>query len=194
MPADVWVIAGLGNPGPGYAQTRHNVGYLVTDELLDRTGGSLRQQKSGRAVAAEVWVNGPGGQRAVLMRGHGYMNESGGPVSAVLAYYKVAPDRLVVIHDELDIPYGDLRVKFGGGDNGHNGLRSIRQSLGTGDFFRVRFGIGRPPGRQDPAEFVLKPFGATERRELDLHLSRAADCVETLIASGLTSAQNTFHG
>jgi PTH1 family peptidyl-tRNA hydrolase len=193
VPSDVWVIAGLGNPGPDYAATRHNVGYLVVDELLARTGGTLRQHKSRRAVAAEGRLNGPLGQRAVLMRGHGYMNESGGPVSSVLAYYSVPPSRLVVIHDELDIPYGDLRVKLGGGDNGHNGLRSVRAVLGTGDFYRVRVGIGRPPGRQDPAAFVLKPFSAVERRELDLHVQRAADCVETLLAQGLERTQNEFN-
>jgi peptidyl-tRNA hydrolase, PTH1 family len=190
MPSDVWVIAGLGNPGPSYAATRHNVGYLVVDELLDRSNGALRPHKSGRALAAEVRLNGPTGQRAVLMRGRGYMNESGGPVSAVLGYYKVAPDRLVVVHDELDIPYGEMRVKFGGGDNGHNGLRSVRQSLGSGDYFRVRVGVGRPPGRQDSADFLLKPFGAVERRELDLHVQRAADCVESLLDKGLGPTQN----
>lgn len=193
-PWDGWVVAGLGNPGPAYAGTRHNIGYLVVDELADRMRASLRAHKSGRALVAEGRLGTPPGVRTVLMRGRGYMNESGGPVSTVVGYYHCPPGQLVVIHDELDIPYGDLRVKLGGGDNGHNGLRSIRQSLGTGDFCRVRFGIGRPPGRQDPADFVLSRFSSTEGKELDLHVQRAADCVEALVLEGLTSAQNRFNG
>ena len=121
------------------------------------------------------------------------MNESGGPVSGLLSFYKATPDRLVVVHDELDIEYGELRIKLGGGDNGHNGLKSIRKSLGTGDFYRVRFGIGRPPGRQDAADFVLKPFNPVERRELDLHVNRAADAVESLLSVGLEKTQNLFN-
>lgn len=194
MPSDVWVVAGLGNPGPPYAATRHNAGYLVVDELLARMGGSLRAHKSGRALAAEGRLGGPGGPRAVLARARGYMNESGGPLAAVLGYYQVPLDHLVVIHDELDIPYGDLRVKFGGGDNGHNGLRSIRQALGGGDYYRVRVGVGRPPGRQDAADYVLQPFDKVQRRELELHVDRAADCVESLTVEGLAKAQNRFNG
>lgn len=193
VPSDLWVVAGLGNPGPSYAATRHNAGYLVIDELLDRMGAKLRSHKSGRALVAEGRLNGPGGQRAVLIRGRGFMNESGGPVAGVLGYYKVPPDHLIAIHDELDLPFGDLRTKLGGGDNGHNGLRSIRQSLGSGDFYRVRFGIGRPPGRQDSADFVLSPFGKAERRELDVNVSRAADCVESLVSEGLQLTQNEFN-
>lgn len=193
MPSDVWVVAGLGNPGPSYAATRHNAGYLVVDELLARMGGSLRAHSSGRAQVAEGRLTGPGGPRAVLARARGYMNESGGPLAAVLGYYKVPLDHLVVIHDELDIPYGELRVKFGGGDNGHNGLRSIRQALGGGDYYRVRVGVGRPPGRQDAADYVLQPFDKGERRELELHVHRAADCVESLTVEGLEKTQNGFN-
>ncbi len=193
MPRGVWVVAGLGNPGSTYATTRHNVGFLVVDELLRRSNSTLRPHKSRRALAAETRLNGHSGERTVLMRGRGYMNESGGPVAAILGYYKVTPEKLVVVHDELDLPYGGLRVKFGGGDNGHNGLRSIRQSMGTGDYYRVRLGIGRPPGRQDSADFVLKPFAAVERRELDLHVQRAADCVESLVAKGLEATQNVHN-
>lgn len=193
MPGDVWVIAGLGNPGPAYAATRHNAGYLVVDELLTRIGASLRPHRSGRALAAEGRLAGRGGPRAVLVRPRGHMNESGRPVAAVLAYYKLKPDRLVVVHDELDIPYGDLRVKFGGGDNGHNGLRSLRQALGGGDYYRVRVGVGRPPGRQDAADYVLQPFGRIERRDLDLLVQRAADCVESLLTEGLEPTQNLFN-
>jgi len=193
VPGEIWVVAGLGNPGPTYATTRHNAGYLVVDELLSRTGVSLRPHKSGRALASEGRLSGPGGPRAVLVRARGHMNESGGPVAAVLAYYKVQPDRLVVVHDELDVPYGELRVKFGGGDNGHNGLRSLRQFLGTGDYYRVRVGVGRPPGRQDAADYVLQPFDRVQRRELDLLVQRAADCVESLVAEGLETTQNLFN-
>ena len=142
---------GLGNPGPDYAGTRHNVGYLVTDELARRMGSPFRAHKSGRAEVVEGRLTPPGqpGPRVVLARPRCYMNESGGAVKALASFYKVPPDRIVAIHDELDIPFGTLRVKLGGGDNGHNGLRSLRSSLGTGDFYRVRAGVGRPPGRQD---------------------------------------------
>ncbi|MGH3500110.1 MAG: aminoacyl-tRNA hydrolase [Nocardioidaceae bacterium] len=193
MTYDGWVVFGLGNPGPTYAATRHNVGYLVADELADRMGGSWRSPRGGRAQTVEGRLAGIPGVRAVLGRGRCYMNESGGPVSSLLKFYKAEPARLVVIHDELDIPYGDLRVKLGGGDNGHNGLKSIRQSLGTGDYYRVRFGVGRPHGRQDAADYVLHPFSATERRELDLHVQRAADAVESLVSEGLERAQNLFN-
>jgi PTH1 family peptidyl-tRNA hydrolase len=193
VPADIWVIVGLGNPGPEYASTRHNVGYLVVDELLRRSRTSLRPAKSGRALAAEARLGTPPGARAVLARARGYMNESGGAVSAVLGYYKATPERLVVVHDELDLPYGDLRVKLGGGDNGHNGLRSVRGSLGLGDFYRVRVGVGRPPGRQDPADFLLSAFSAAERRDLDVHVVRAADSVESLLERGLDLTQNFFN-
>lgn len=154
----------------------------------------MRPQKSGSALVCEGRLVGSGGPRAVLVRGRTYMNESGGPVAAVLGYYKVGPERLVVIHDELDIPYGDLRVKLGGGDNGHNGLRSIRQAIGDGQFYRVRVGVGRPPGRQDPADYVLQSFDRIQRRELDLHIQRAADCVESLLNVGLAETQNAYHG
>ncbi|MGH3472548.1 MAG: aminoacyl-tRNA hydrolase [Nocardioidaceae bacterium] len=193
MTYDGWIVMGLGNPGPSYAATRHNVGYLVADELAGRIGGSWKAHKSGRSQAVEGRLGGIPGQRVVLGRGRCYMNESGGPTSSLLAFYKAGPDRLVVVHDELDLPYGDLRVKFGGGDNGHNGLRSIRKSLGTGDYFRVRFGVGRPPGRLDPADYVLKPFSTAERRELDLHVSRAADAVESLLTVGLDKTQSLFN-
>jgi len=193
-PYDGWVVVGLGNPGRSYASTRHNVGYLVADELAERMGGGWKAHKSGRALAVEGRLAGLPGVRTVLGRGRCYMNESGGPVSALLNFYKAEPDRLVVIHDEIDIPYGDLRVKHGGGDNGHNGLRSIRKSLGTGDFYRVRIGVGRPPGRQDAADFVLSPFSAAEKRELDLHVQTAADSVESLVTEGLEQTQNRYNG
>ncbi len=190
---DGWIIVGLGNPGPTYDDTRHNVGYLVADALAERMGGQWRSHKSGRALAVEGRLAGIPGVRAILGRMRSYMNESGGPVSSLLAFYKATPQQLIVIHDELDIPYGDLRVKFGGGDNGHNGLKALRSGLGTGDYYRIRVGIGRPPGRQEAAGFVLKPFSSTERRELDLHVQRAADAVEYLVVEGLEKTQSTFN-
>ena len=162
---DVWLVVGLGNPGPAYAGHRHNIGYLVTDELASRMGSPFRSHKSGRADVVEGRIA-IGGPRVVLARGRGYMNESGGPVKALASFYKVAPDHVVAIHDELDIDFGTLRIKLGGGDNGHNGLKSMRSSLGTGDFYRVRAGIGRPPGRQDVADFVLSNYSTVERKEL----------------------------
>jgi PTH1 family peptidyl-tRNA hydrolase len=193
MTYDGWVVVGLGNPGPTYEATRHNVGYLVADELASRMSGAWKAHKSGRAHTIEGRLAGMPGVRTVLGRARCYMNESGGPISHLLSFYKAPAERLVVVYDELDIPFGELRVKFDGGDNGHNGLKSIRRSLGTGDFYRVRFGIGRPPGRQDPADFVLKPFSSTERRELDLHVNRAADAVESLMTEGLDRTQNLFN-
>lgn len=193
MPYDGWMVVGLGNPGPSYEATRHNVGYLVADELVNRMGGSWKSHKSGRLSVVEGRLAGMPGVRAVVGRGRCYMNESGGPVSTLLGAFKATPEQLVVIHDELDIPYGAIRVKLGGGDNGHNGLKSIRKSIGTGDFYRVRVGIGRPPGRQEAAEFVLKPYTSTERRELDLQVQRAADAVETLVTEGLERTQNLYN-
>jgi peptidyl-tRNA hydrolase, PTH1 family len=193
MPFDGWIVVGLGNPGPTYESTRHNVGYLVTDELAARMDSSWKAHKSGRAQIVEGRLCGIPGIRAILGRARSYMNESGGPVSTLLSFYKADPDRLIVIHDEVDIPFGDMRVKFGGGDNGHNGLKSIRRSIGTGEYYRVRFGVGRPPGRQETADHVLSSFGSTERRELDLHVNRAADAVESLVTAGLDATQNEFN-
>ncbi|MBF4768308.1 aminoacyl-tRNA hydrolase [Nocardioides agariphilus] len=192
---DVWLVVGLGNPGPTYAGHRHNIGYLVLDVLAERMGSSLRAHKSGRAEVVEGRL-GPIGTdtpRVVLARARSYMNETGGPVSALAKFYKVPPERVIAIHDELDIPFGALRLKLGGGDNGHNGLRSMRSSLATGDFYRVRVGIGRPPGRQDPADYVLSNFSSAERKELDINLVEAADAVESLITDGLERTQQRFN-
>jgi PTH1 family peptidyl-tRNA hydrolase len=186
---DLWVVLGLGNPGPTYAGNRHNAGFLVLDLLAERVGGRFRAAK-GRADVVEGRL---AGQRVVLAKPTSYMNESGGPAAAVAQYYKVPVGRLVVVHDELDIPFGTLRLKRGGGDNGHNGLRSLTKALGSREYLRVRFGIGRPPGRQDPADYVLKDFGSVERRELPFHVDRAADAVEAVVSDPLESAQNTFH-
>jgi PTH1 family peptidyl-tRNA hydrolase len=192
---DVWLVVGLGNPGPAYAGHRHNVGYLVDDVLAQRMGSPFRAHKSGRADVVEGRLGPVGAEtpRVVLARSRSYMNESGGAVSTLAKFYKVPPERIIAVHDELDIPYGALRIKLGGGDNGHNGLRSMRSSLGTGDFYRVRVGIGRPPGRQDPADFVLSNYSATERKELEINLVEAADAVESLVADGLEKTQQRFN-
>jgi peptidyl-tRNA hydrolase, PTH1 family len=186
---EVWLIVGLGNPGPEYSMNRHNIGRMVVDLLTERLGLRFKAHKA-RADVAEGRL---GSTRVVLARLRSYMNDSGSAVAGLSDYYKVPPERIVAIHDELDLPYGDLRLKLGGGDNGHNGLKSLRRSLGTGDFHRVRLGIGRPPGRMDPAAFVLKDFGTAERKELPVNVERAADAVEALVSNGLVRAQNEFN-
>lgn len=188
----VWLIVGLGNPGPTYAGHRHNIGYLVVDELAKRLGGSFRSHKTGRADVVEGRLM-PGGPRLVLARPRSYMNEIGGPTKALTTFYKVPADHVVAIHDELDIPFDTMRVKLGGGDNGHNGLKSIRGSLGTGDFYRVRVGIGRPPGRQEVADFVLSHFSGAERKVLPFQVDTAADAVESLVTDGLEKTQQRFN-
>jgi PTH1 family peptidyl-tRNA hydrolase len=189
---DVWLVVGLGNPGPAYAGHRHNAGYLVNDELAARMGGSFRSHKSRMADVVEGRLS-MGGPRVILGRARGYMNQSGGAVSALCKFYKVPVDRVIAVHDELDIPFDTLRVKLGGGDNGHNGLRSMRASLGSGDFYRVRVGVGRPPGRQDPADFLLSDYSAAERKVLPFQIDRAADAVESLITDGLAATQSRFN-
>ncbi|ADB34707.1 peptidyl-tRNA hydrolase [Kribbella flavida DSM 17836] len=190
MADDVWLVVGLGNPGPTYAKTRHNVGQSVADELAGRVGGGWKQHKQARAEVIETRI---GGARTVLAKPRSYMNESGGPVAGLLRFFKVEPAQLIAVHDELDLDFATLRVKFGGGDNGHNGLRSIRKSVGTGDYHRVRFGVGRPPGRQNPADFVLNEFSAAERKDLPFALDRTADAVESLIADGLEVTQGKYN-
>jgi peptidyl-tRNA hydrolase, PTH1 family len=183
------LLVGLGNPGPRYAGNRHNVGFMVVDELAARIGGKFKTHKGG----AEVVEGQLAERRVVLAKPRSFMNLSGGPVAGTARFFKVDPGGIVVVHDELDLPFGSLRLKFGGGDNGHNGLRSITKSLGTRDYHRVRFGIGRPPGRQDPADFVLKDFSTVERKELAFEVDHCADAVEALIGKGLAAAQNAFH-
>ena len=192
---DVWLVVGLGNPGPTYAGTRHNVGYLVVEELARRVGGSWRSHKTGRADVVEGRLGAPGtdAPRVVLARARCYMNEVGGPVKALATFYKVPVGRIIAIHDELDIDFETLRTKLGGGDNGHNGLKSMRSSLGSGDFYRVRAGIGRPPGRQSPADFVLSDYSAAERKVLPLQVDTAADAVESLIRDGLEKTQQRYN-
>ena len=187
-----FLVVGLGNPGPSYAGNRHNVGAMVLDVLAARAGVKLSPGKGKRARTL-IGEGRLAGRRVVLARPTSYMNESGGPVRGLLDYHSIPATDLVVLHDELDIPFASVRLKRGGGEGGHNGLRSITRSTGTKDYLRVRVGIGRPPGRQDPADFVLKDFSATERKELDLLVAEAADAAEELLAQGLEAAQNVVH-
>jgi peptidyl-tRNA hydrolase, PTH1 family len=189
MPEERWLVAGLGNPGPEYAGTRHNAGHMVADLLAERMGARFKAHRTRNDVADGRLAGVP----VTLAKPRTYMNLSGGPVAGIAAFYKIPPERIVVIHDELDIPFGAVRLKFGGGDNGHNGLRSITQALGTNEYHRVRFGIGRPPGRMDAAAYVLRDFTAAERKELPLLIDRCAGAVETLLSKGLATAQNTIH-
>jgi PTH1 family peptidyl-tRNA hydrolase len=187
--AEPWLVVGLGNPGSGYAATRHNAGFMVADLLAERMGGRFKGHKGG----ADVLEGRILGQRVVLAKPKSFMNLSGGPVVAAQNFFKVPLEQLLVVHDELDIDYGQLRLKRGGGDGGHNGLKSITKSLGSKEYLRVRFGIGRPPGRQDPADYVLKPFSSAEAKELALNVDRAADAVEALLTGSLEAAQNRYH-
>jgi PTH1 family peptidyl-tRNA hydrolase len=192
--AQPWLIVGLGNPGPGYAANRHNVGFMVADLLADRIGGRFKraQQAQAQVLEGRFGMPGPDSRRVVIAKPMSYMNLSGSPVSSLAGFYKVPLERIVAVHDELDIDYGVLRLKLGGGDNGHNGLKSLSKSLGR-EYCRVRFGIGRPPGRMDVADYVLKDFSAVERKELDYFVDRAADAVESLVTEGLERAQNRFN-
>ncbi|GAA1917473.1 aminoacyl-tRNA hydrolase [Streptantibioticus ferralitis] len=187
-PEGPWLVAGLGNPGPEFAGNRHNIGFMVADLLAERMGGRFKSHKA-RAQVAEGRIS---GRRVVLAKPMTFMNLSGGPVTALRDFYKIPVDRLIVVHDELDIDYATLRLKKGGGDNGHNGLKSITKSLGP-DYLRVRCGIGRPPGRMEVATFVLRDFSSTERKELDWFVDRSADAVEALMAEGLERAQSTYN-
>jgi PTH1 family peptidyl-tRNA hydrolase len=190
-----WLVVGLGNPGPAFAAQRHNIGYRVAEELARRMGVRFRVARGIRAEVAEGRVGQPGtdAPRLVVAKSRTFMNETGWAVTRLLAYYKLQPAQMITVHDELDIDPGQLRVKFGGGDNGHNGLRSIRASLGTGDFYRVRVGVGRPPGRQEPADFLLSNFPASTRQDVAVEISRAADAVESLALLGLDRTQNVFN-
>jgi len=190
----VWLVVGLGNPGREYAHNRHNIGFHIADLLAARLGLRFARHRRAAAEVAEgrlgVGVDAP---RVVLAKPMTYMNLSGGPVAALRQFYKIVPAQILALHDELDLPFGQVRAKFGGGEGGHNGLRSMSQSLGTKDYARTRFGIGRPPGRQDPADFVLSDFPPAQRKELDFLIDRAADIAEAILTNGVESAQNTYH-
>ncbi|WP_251096824.1 aminoacyl-tRNA hydrolase [Streptomyces sp. Caat 7-52] len=189
-----WLIVGLGNPGPEYGMNRHNVGFMVADLLAERIGGKFKRAGKAQAQVLEGRIGpaGPGSRRVIVAKPMSYMNLSGGPVNALKDFYKVPVANVVAVHDELDIDYGTLRLKLGGGDNGHNGLKSMSKAMGP-DYHRVRFGIGRPPGRMQVADFVLKDFSSTERKELDWFVDRAADAVECLVVEGLERAQSTYN-
>ncbi|MEB7505204.1 aminoacyl-tRNA hydrolase [Arthrobacter koreensis] len=191
MTSNTWLVAGLGNPGPGYSRNRHNVGQMVLDELASRMGGRFKSHKS-RAQVLEGRI-GIGGPRVVLAKPLTYMNLSGGPVSALARFYGIDPGNVVAVHDEIDIPFNSVKLKLGGGEGGHNGLRDISKALGTKDYLRVRVGVGRPPGRMDTADWVLKDFGTAESKELPFLLSDGADAVELLLSDGLLAAQQKFH-
>jgi PTH1 family peptidyl-tRNA hydrolase len=188
---NTWLVVGLGNPGAQYAGNRHNVGQMVADELASRIGATFKTHKTPSRVA-EGFV-GPGGPKLVIAKPNSYMNTSGGPVSALLKYYSLPADRLIVVHDELDIPFDTVRLKQGGGHGGHNGIRDLSKSIDPSAFTRVRVGVGRPPGRQDAADFVLKDFSGAERQALPNLLSDAADAVEAIVSHGLVAAQQRFH-
>ncbi len=191
MTDDSWLVVGLGNPGPGYAGHRHNVGQMALAELAHRLSATFKSHKA-NATVAEARLS-PGGPKLILAKPNSFMNLSGGPVAALLRFYDLDQSRLIVLHDELDIPFDTVRLKSGGGHGGHNGVRDIAAAIGTGDFVRVRIGIGRPPGRQDAADFVLKPFTGAEREVLPSLLSDAADATELVITEGLLAAQARFH-
>jgi PTH1 family peptidyl-tRNA hydrolase len=189
--ADAWLVVGLGNPGPRYESTRHNVGQMVVDELARRRGATFRSHRANARVA-ETWLA-PGRSKLVLAKPNSFMNVSGGPVSGLAAFFGIDPERIIVVHDELDIPFDTIKLKIGGGHGGHNGVRDVAKALDTPEFTRVRVGIGRPPGRQDAADWVLDPFGTTERAQLPLLIGDAADAVELIVGEGLLAAQQRFH-
>ncbi|MFH8340106.1 aminoacyl-tRNA hydrolase [Streptomyces sp. AM6-12] len=192
--SDPWLVVGLGNPGSEYAMNRHNAGFMVVDLLAQRIGGKFKRAGKAQAQVLEGRIGpaGPANRRVILAKPMSYMNLSGGPVNALKDFYKVPVAHVVAVHDELDIDYGTLRLKLGGGDNGHNGLKSMTKAMGP-DYHRVRFGIGRPPGRMQVADFVLKDFSGAERKELDYFVDRAADAVEALVIEGLERAQSTYN-
>ena len=191
MDDDHWLVVGLGNPGPDYAGNRHNVGHMVAAVLADRLSANFKNHKTNSAVAEGRSF--PGGPKLVLAKPSTYMNVSGGPVAALLRFYSLEPERLIVVHDDLDLPFDTLKIKVGGGHGGHNGLRDIIAATGTREFVRIRIGIGRPPWRQDAADFVLHDFGKDERAILPNLLTDAADAIELIAAEGVTAAQQKFH-
>src|ERR1700760_982807 len=188
-----WLVVGLGNPGKEYAGNRHNVGFMTAELLASRVGAKFGRSKRAHADVAEGRL-GYGGPRIVLAKPLTFMNLSGGPVAALSQFFKIPVENVIAVHDELDLPYGQVRAKRGGGEGGHNGLRSMSKSLGSKEYARVRIGIGRPPGRQDPADYVLSDFSASERKELEFLVDRAADVTEAVIVEGVEWAQNKYHG
>jgi PTH1 family peptidyl-tRNA hydrolase len=189
----VWLVVGLGNPGDEYAATRHNIGQMVVDHLAARHSARWSAHKSRTEVAAFKIGVGIDAASIIVAKSRSYMNESGGPISALAAFYKVEPSQIIVIHDELDIPFGAIRTKVAGGDNGHNGLKSLTSVFGTAEYFRIRMGIGRPQGQQDPGDFVLKQFASAEKKALPEFVDRGSDAVESLVTRGLEITQQSFN-
>ena len=192
MAEQPWLIVGLGNPGTQYERTRHNIGQMVVDELARRASAPFKSHKTNARVAEGRIV--PGGPRLVMAKPNTVMNVSGGPVAQLMRFYSLEPERLIVVHDELDIPFDTLKLKSGGGHGGHNGVRDIASALRSPEFVRVRVGIGRPPGRTDAADHVLSPFTSSERQGLPNLVSDAADAVELVTTDGLLAAQQRYHG
>lgn len=196
MANGLYLVVGLGNPGPKYEGNRHNIGQMVVDVLAGRAGAKFSAHRANAAVAEArlgMLPGGAPGPRVILAKPNTYMNTSGGPVAGLAKYFDIEPDHVIVVHDELDIPFGDIKCKIGGGEGGHNGLRDISKALGTKQYVRVRSGIGRPPGRMEVADFVLKNFGSAEIKELPFLLDESADCVEMVITEGLLAAQGKYH-
>ena len=192
MASDTWLIAGLGNPGARYRHTRHNIGHMVLDELLKRMGAQYTRTKVGaQAVGARL---GAGGPKVIFAVSEGYMNRSGKPARGLLDYFSVEPAQLVVVHDEVDLDFGRIKIKRGGSEGGHNGLKSITQHLGgERDYIRVRAGVGRPAAGMDTAAYVLQKFSAAEQKDLPELIDRCADAVELILTEGMTAAQNRVH-
>jgi len=188
-----WLVVGLGNPGDQYAATRHNVGQMVIDQLVKRHSVKLASHKSRTHIAAYKLGVGIDAHQIILAKSQSYMNETGGPIKALANFYSVEPEKIIVLHDELDIGFAAIRTKLGGGDNGHNGLKSMTSAFNTPDYYRVRLGIGRPMGQQDPADFVLKQFSKEEKKDLDEFIERGSDVVEFLIEKGLELTQGKFN-
>jgi PTH1 family peptidyl-tRNA hydrolase len=188
-----WLVVGLGNPGDQYAATRHNIGQMVIDELARRHNVKFSSHKSRTDIAAFKLGVGIDAHSVIIGKSKSYMNETGGPVKALANFYSIEPTKIIALHDELDIPFAAIRTKLAGGDNGHNGLKSMTSSFGTPDYYRIRLGIGRPMGQQDPADFVLKAFSKVEQKDLAEFIDRGADVVESLIAKGLEATQSAFN-
>ncbi len=182
-----WLVVGLGNPGERYAETRHNLGARVIERLTERQGARLRKVRFSQVAAAETRAD---DERILLVRPLTFMNVSGPPVASFARRRKVDPGHVVVVHDEIDLPFGALKIKRGGSTAGHHGLDSLAQGFRSVDFFRVRMGVGRPSGRKDPADHVLEPFAKSEREDAELLIEEAADAVLTLIREGLPAAQD----
>ncbi|WP_277209465.1 aminoacyl-tRNA hydrolase [Isoptericola croceus] len=192
-----WLVVGLGNPGPKYAGNRHNVGQMVLDLLAERTGSRFAKHTRAQATVAETRLGtlpgGAPGPRVILAKPTTYMNTSGGPVSALAQYYGIDAEHVLAVHDEVDIPFDAIKLKGSGGEGGHNGLRDISKALGTREYTRVRVGVGRPPGRMDTADYVLRDFSGTERKDLPMLIGDAADAVEMVVTEGLLAAQGKYH-